>query len=55
MQCQQKAFNTGIFAAADTKIMAVPRDSDDPERFKMLTTDSFFNDRAYLVKGIFER
>lgn len=46
-----KAFNTGIFAAADTKIMAVPRDSDDPERFKMLTTDSFFNDRAYLVKA----
>ena len=46
-----KAFNTGIFAAADTKIMAVPRDSDDPARFKMLTTDSFFNDRAYLVKA----
>lgn len=46
-----KTFDTGIFMTNTTKVMAVPRDSSDPDRFKMLTPAAFINDRSYLVKA----
>ena len=42
---ETKSFNTGIFIGSNTIIMAIPRDSDDENRFKILTTASLVNGR----------
>lgn len=46
---ETKSFNTGIFIGSNTVIMAIPRDSDDENRFKILTTASLVNGRYYMV------
>lgn len=48
---ETKAFDTGILLSSSTKILAIPRDSEDTDRFKVLTTASFLNDRCYNVKA----
>lgn len=44
-----KSFNTGIFMGSNTVIMAIPRDSNDENRFKILTTASLVNGRYYMA------
>lgn len=48
---ETKSFDTGIFIGTNTKIMAIPRDSTDEGRFKILTTASFINNKYYMVKA----
>ena len=46
---ETKSFNTGIYIGSNTVIMAIPRDSKDEDRFKILTTASLVNGRYYMV------
>ncbi|MDD6483940.1 MAG: S-layer homology domain-containing protein [Clostridiales bacterium] len=46
-----KSFDAGILMDSSTKIMAVPRECKDADRFKLITSASFINDREYKVKA----
>lgn len=46
-----KAFNTGLYMDSNTKIMAIPKDSDIESRFKILSTASVTNGGWYDVEG----
>lgn len=48
---ETKSFDTGLLLTSNTKILAIPRDSTDVNRFKIITTASLLNDRLYKVKG----
>lgn len=48
---ETKSFDTGMFITNNTKIFAIPRDSDAPDRFKIITSSSLLNDRCYNVKA----
>ena len=46
-----RSFNSGILMSSSPTILAIPRDSSDPRRFKVITTASLLNDRSYEVKA----
>ena len=46
-----RSFNSGILMSTSPTILAIPRDSTDPRRFKVITTASLLNDRSYEVKA----
>lgn len=46
-----RSFDSGILMSTSPIILAIPRDSTDTRRFKVITTASLYNDRSYEVKA----